>query len=276
MTRKINQTGAPENMRLPDLVLLLENPELTPREREAIRKALLRLDSLLNIMGGGGGGSAIFQYIKLKNEIWHWKADGSDIDTYPNSHDGLTDCLAVSVAGDKIVVPQDITVEEGITIPASVHLMGLSKDQTVLTFDKVETGAAITLGSSSIISDIGIYCDRTNYDHLITTAADAALERCEITYTISDSTFHHVLDNPASGDFYLRECRIVATQSSTGNLAIVRIESNTGDVVALNCELFCTSTSGQGFIVHKYDSSADGFLRMYDGQLYASYLATNF
>jgi len=273
---KINQTGAPENMRLADLVLLLENPELTPREREAIRKALIRLDSAVSIIGGGSGGTSIWQYAKLKNEIWHWKADGSDIDTYPNSSDGLIDCLNISVAGDKINVPQDIEVDKGITIPANVHLIGMSKHETVLSFEKVDTGAAVTLGSGATISNIGLYCDRSNYSHMITVAADAALENCDISYAINDATFHYVLNNPSTGDAYLRDCQVRAVQSGAGNIAIVRIESNTGDVVALNCELYCTSASGLGFIVHKYDSSADGFLRMYDGNLYASYQATNF
>lgn len=273
-----NDKARRNSLELGDLALLLNDENLTKEQRERIYKAFSAVGGLLPV----GGFTTVITTETIRdvipNMIWLWPADGGSlVRTYPMTSVGLEGALGESAAGDKIVVPQDVSYEPTqLVIPDHVHLMGLGKKHVNLTFLGGGSAAMISQGTSAVISDITLTCAISNYTSMLDVSPDGSLENVKIDYNLSDTAFHHVLDNPASGEFYLKDCEIRATQASTGHLAIVRIESNTGDVVGLQSGLSSTSSGGQGYIVHKFTSSADGYLRLYGGWLYASYLATNF
>lgn len=270
-----NDRARRSSLELGDLALLLYDDDLTDSDRERIWKAFNAIGSLMPV--GGATTLITTETIRdmIPNLIWLWPADGGNVRTYALTSPGLESALGEAASGDKVVIPQDITSERSITIPANVQVLGLSRKHVTLTVVGSGSGAMLTMGDSSILADISLSSSAVDYTSMIATAPDAALENVRIDYNLDDSDFHHVLDNPVSGDFYLRECEIYATQASTGTLAIVRIESNTGDVIGYESGLSCVS-AGQGYVAHKFSSSADGYIRLYGGWLRASYLATNF
>jgi len=275
---KIPVDSREDNIKLGPLVLLLDSirqGELTDRQRDWIYKAFSRLDALLPVAGHTTVITETTILRMLPNKIWRWPADGSNIVVYDLSTAGILDALGSCVVGDKLVIPQDITVDDDLAVPDSVHVMGLGKKHVTLTLRGTGEDSAITLGESAVISDISLLTTKTNYTSFIATSPDGALENVRIDYNVNDTTFHHVLNNPSSGKFYIRKCEIETTQDGSGHLAVVRIESNTGDIIVKNSNLFSTSTSGQGYIVHKFDPATSGIVRWQGGRGYASYKPVN-
>lgn len=189
-------------------------------------------------------GQAVGGWVSTRYAIIRYPAAATRLYYYDADNTGFADALTECMAGDALILPPT-SISGDHTMIAGVAVVGLSREETVLT-------------------------------GTITGVTGASLESLSLEYTANDSAWHNAIWNPASGTFSLRDCNVYATQSGSGNIACVRITTNTGDVYADNCDFRGVSTGGQGFAVHKYDPAQDGQLIAYNGSIYASYLATNF
>jgi len=209
-----------ESAKLSDLLLLLEKPELTREEREAIRKISLKLEAVIPAEGHitniyGGDGIAEWQIIRryaANRDMFFYNATSLELDNATND----------ATAGDVIILPTG-TISGNHSFKAGVHYVGEARYACILS-GQITLGVSTTLGNLSVV--------RT---------ADSANELTCIL-------------GPASGVAYISNCHISSTQSGAGDAFGVSAQAG-GSIETWMCYLYGESGSGSGYGVHQSSGS---------------------
>ena len=169
----------------------------------------------------GGGGTALTEgpgidiasnAIGLGGDtILIYHANGNPVDEEPATEAGLIAAIGAANSGDIIELPI-VTIAGDHTIPAGVHVYGISCFSTILTGQ-------------------------------ITGSASASLENCSIIRSASDANAVYGVAAPATGTFYLSRIHISAAQAGAGNAAAIYSNAG-GDVEAWNCSLLAPAGGG--------------------------------
>lgn len=93
----------------------------------------------------------------LENKIYLWQPDGSSLIAYAPDAAGLALALAAAYDGGTIVLPSmQIDLTDGITLPVGVTLIGLSRDETVLSFTTLNNESAITHSARATLEHLTV------------------------------------------------------------------------------------------------------------------------
>lgn len=136
--------------------------------------------------------------------------DGSPAEEYAT----IAAALAAASGGDTIWLPPG-TYSGDVTIPAGVTLVGMSREDCILT-------GQVTLGDGSV------------------------LENLSVIRTANDANQLEGVMAPTSGTAKIYRCNISVSQSGSGNAYAVSVES-AGSLEVWGCYLYGSSASGIGY-----------------------------
>lgn len=214
-----------KSAKLHDLILLLENPKLTHQEREAIKKAILRLDALRPLTG-----ATLIDSTTIYNWLWwdiiRYDAGGEHIEFYDATEDGMNEANSDAASGDVLQIPAR-TIPGNHSITAGVSVVGVSR------FGSIFSGQ-LTLGAGSY------------------------LENLSVTRTSNAGNDLICVVGPGSGTAELNHVHASATNSGAGN-AYGLSATGGGDVKTWGCYLYGSSGSGNGYGTYRTSGSIYNF-----------------
>ena len=142
---------------------------------DALRLATL---SAPNAGGGNSGNNAA-----IGNSIYVWHADGSAVDQFEPTNTGLLLAIATIRGDDTIWIPSiRIELTAAITMPAGSSLVGINREQSILSFTGFN-GTAITLGIDAAAANLTvIFVNSSTTAYVISaTASGSVVERVTIS-----------------------------------------------------------------------------------------------